>query len=1566
MSSYLWKAYYENDVLAFQQYLAAATNSRPYTARGGPVTGSPAQIGTSPNVSAKARRPGHHGTPLSSHGHGLSKSDVNARDNTGQTLLHHIASWTASEAIGFASALIEHPSVDLYLQDYENGWTALHRAFYFGNVTIARIILERDASNGFGRTSGQTHQTVGLIKVKDKEGLGPLDLYAATIKDRTLRPDAAGRARSGSEDSDEDRPGPEADNEGGKARIPFINISSDQLFNFGSNKNASLGFGDGGDRQFPERINLRRPAHLTRRFFSEHLDEDERKWTRHDQTYRASHIDVAGMWVEDIPWLPKSRPLTIQDVHMSKLHSAVLTTDPESNLYMCGHGQGGRLGSGDEQTRFNFVCVESGALSGKRVATVALGLNHTLALSEEGEIFSCGNNGFGQLGYSLPKTGSGDEDPISTIPRQIFGPLKRELVVGVAASRIHSVAHTGSSLFTFGKNEGQLGIVDSDARSLEMQITPRKVAASLFASTITAVTAMEKATVCLLESHEVWVFANYGYAKVSFPLEGFTNYFLKQSFLVTTYDQEVNRITKVTCGGDTLCALSSRGEVYTLSISQRQDNQTSSSTTNPAKIRSAITQPQCIWSPKKNSMAARDVGVEVDGSIILSTEEGSVWKRTTRTTLKDATASATGEYKPKDYKFSRIPGLTRVLAVRTSAHGAYAALRKDCDVTKTQIVVESQSLWKDVFQLLSLRKPTAAKHEVDDEMDEDTRHRFWQGHRKPDPVQVLKRAVLESSDIEANLEDLADNCAADPSSSFDALIGTTSSNVKIPVHRFILTGRSRVLRRGFRDLCETSTFTTDVFKCEIGANGQTVVQLKGADILTVVNLVIYIYSDQLVDFWHFTRNASKPVADRYRAIRGELMKVATKLELDKLEVAARQMVQPRACLNMDFEVAYADPAFFFDGDVVIQLEDEDVRVHSALVRARCPFFEGLFMGHAGGKWLAGRAKEDITVDLKHIDAKTFGMVLRHIYADTGEELFDDIVSVSLDDFLDHIMDVLSVANELMLDRLSQICQEVIGRFINVRNVCGLLNAISPTSVHEFKDAALEYLCLSLESLLQGHHLNELDEDLLEELDNVVRENQLACMPFAKSGRAELLLHERHPELAATIERDRRARIDAVALRARYVGLDTFSPGSVGDEVISPPTQSKARRKSGNLLNPASPRLKAMASSKDMMFPMDDESDAALRSPEQSPSIRPLSKARASDAFSSSPREDLWFDSRGRVLPSPTIGPQTGSATPRSPQIAGRSPPSGAQSWRLTPLTAPKTDMRDIMAQASTSNRTSSLSLGLASSMADIGDAPTPFSLPAPKMSQKDRKRLQHSQQSEGPVPQVEVKSTPPAASKSPIAWQAVGASKPATLKEIMSGSSSRSSSKAPTARAASTPQLTMRQTVANAKPSSSIQKPVIGPSGQANVQQRSISESKQPVIASPEPVRSPQVTQHSNSKPIPQSIRHRPPPEPILGLSMSEIVAQQQYEKAAVKEAVAPRNLQDIQAEQEFEEWWSQESARVQAAEQKEAEKKARGPKKVRPRGMKGEKSTEKSAKGKEKGGESKAPSKVGESSTAG
>ncbi|PSK41841.1 hypothetical protein B9Z65_9227 [Elsinoe australis] len=1571
MSSYLWKYYLEDDVDRFRHLLETAIyHVRAPAQKGGgggqnmniPMGSSPANHGgTSPLLSAKGKRtPAQNiNTPGSGSGAvSLTRADINWRDSNGLTILHHAASSTSANAIAFAQALLDHPLVDLYPQDLESGWTALHRAFYFGNIAIARAILERDAQNAFGRAlSGKTHHVLGLIKVKDREGYGPLDLYAATIQDRTLHPENTTRGRSDSfAGSEPDMPGQEDEDGGRRTRLVSTkNVVGDECFTFGSNRNITLGFGDEDDRQWPERITVRRPQHLLQRFYREHMEKTYNAPSMADSTYLEQSISNLKQDVplESMPWVVQSRPIRIEDVLMSKLHTAVLTDDPEANLHVCGHGPGGRLGLGHEKSQFTFACVEGGALAGKKIITVGLGLNHTLAISDEGEIYSWGSNSFGQLGYSLPKTGVNDDDPVQTLPRQIFGSLKRETIQGIAASRIHSVAFTGSSLYTWGKNEGQLGLVDSDARSLDMQVTPRKVGASLFSNPIDSVSAIDRATICLLSgSHDCWIFANYGYAKVQFPTNSFTNYFLNERMWTTQVDSWQNHVVKVTSGGDSICAMSSNGEVYSMSVSQPQNQSVNASTTNPAKIKSALSQPQRIWSLKKHNMAARDVGVDADGSIIITTEEGSVWKRSRRTKIKDATASGTAEYKPKDYKFSRVSGLTRVIGVRSSAYGAYAAIRRDCDVTRTQVAVEPSGLWTDLFPLLAFGDFQTAAMTPDSE-SENPEPRFWQS-KHTDAISLLKKHLLEAKDVENELKQFLYGVSDPAEDGYDIMICSSISDLKIPGHQSVLAARSRLLRDKLPELLQMSE-TEDLEHTKLDPTTPLpTVTFPGLDPLTLINFMLYCYTDNIIDYWHYASRAPK-MAHRFRTIRTELMKLAGNLGMKKLETSVRQMITPGKCLDQDFDSAFRDPTFFDNADVLVELaDDEEVPVHSSIVCRRCPFFEGMFMGRAGGRWLEERRNMDksdlVRVDLKHIEPAIFKLVLRHIYADTSEELFDNIVSADLEEFFDTIMEVLSVANELMLDRLAQICQKVMGRYVNVRNVASLLNAVAPSSVSEFKDASLEYMCLSLESMLHGGLLDELDEDLLYELDETVRENQLACMPFAKSGRAEALLLENHPELADILERNRQAKIDSVAIHARHQDIDNWASTSFRghslDEDLASPSQQKSRRRSK--VTPTtrqSPAMKGKEAVEKLGSTYDEAIDLELDlgAPALGADLdRGTSKPR--ETVIGSPLQDVWYDSRGKALSPPAES--SGLKAPRvsespSPSLRPTLGPSGQSGapWAASPAAVKKLDMKDIMAQTS-SSRVSHLSAGLVASKSKPEVPHAPAS--AIKMSQKERKKMLQQQAAQAQAQKQAsladeaspiLKGTPPAKA---TPWQPVGStSKVPSLKDVMHGETKPSTSPAQPKpvgpRQPSTPQLTMRQTIANPKPASpspSIAKSPLGPAPVPSPKTQASTSISRP---RPPPVKAttaPATTGQSARQP-PRSINHQPKPvEPLVQLSMADILDQQQYEKdsiARTKEENAKRSLQDIQAEQEFQEWWAREERAYRIREGLEIEDEEEG-----------------------------------------
>lgn len=1045
MSAHLWKAYFEDDLERFRQLLANACYLAATPVRGGQggkagstsTSGSPAVgLATSPNITSKSKKSHGWASSASSSWNGVSRpvtgitltrGDINWRDTNGVTLLHQIASSANENASQYAFALLRVPMIDLFIQDNESGWTALHRALYFGNVTIARALISRDIQDTIAHSNlGAAHVTCGLIKIKDREGNSPFDVYGSSITTRVIRPISSIPLLSGQEDDEDDDMvcgaiADHEDNENDREVTPRINVGGDEIFTFGSNKNFTLGFGDEDDRQYPERISLKRPDHLLHRFQNEHQAQKSE-----------AHVLKSAFGTPDpLPALIKYRPIVIQDVQLSKLHSAILTTDPEANLYICGFGPGGRLGTGDETTRFHFVCICGGALANKRVVHVALGQNHTVAISSHGEVFTWGSNAFGQLGYSPPSSNLNDEEPLQLLPRQVFGSVKRETVIGAAASRCHSVLHTANSLFTFGKNDGQLGLVDSDARSLVMQTTPRKVAASLFSSPVSLVSAIEKATICLLENHDVWIFANYGYTKMSFSLETFSSSRLKGSYSATKFSNTKNYIYKITSGGDTICAMSAEGDVFTITVSQKlQSDTTTASTTNPSKIRGALSSPQKVWSLRKDHMAVRDVAVGQDGSIMICTDSGSVWRRVKRAMIKDTDASRAAEYKPKDYKFSRVGGLTRVTAVRSSTFGAYAAVRKDCDVLKTQIEVDHHQIWKDLYPLLPFR-------ELGLDEDSDTElpaPRFWTPSPSHNIIATIRRALVCSNDLEGQIMAVLKDQETSRRFTYDLRVTTTTSDVIIPVHEFILSGRSEIMRRSFIAFRQSYFLNIpEIMTIEYDKDGKILISFLAVDFVTLLNFVTYIYTDYFVDIWYNVKSAPES-AVRFRQIRLELMKIASYLDLPRLEQAARVMNEPSKTLHKDMERAIQQPEYFDFGDVEIMLDGTSMKVHSDLICQRCPFFDGLFNGRADGLWLSSRREqvqephEAIRVDLKHVDAKVFRYVLRYLYADSGEEIFDDIVTADFDAFLDLILDIMSVANELMLDRLQQCCQKMLGRF----------------------------------------------------------------------------------------------------------------------------------------------------------------------------------------------------------------------------------------------------------------------------------------------------------------------------------------------------------------------------------------------------------------------------------------------------------------------------------------------------------------------------------------------------------
>mmetsp|Transcript_68764 Transcript_68764/g.76940 ORF Transcript_68764/g.76940 Transcript_68764/m.76940 type:complete len:684 (-) Transcript_68764:7-2058(-) len=82
-----------------------------------------------------------------------------------------------------------------------------------------------------------------------------------------------------------------------------------------------------------------------------------------------------------------------------ELHSAAVTVD--GDLYTWGDGFCGQLGLGDKKPRVTPEQVIKGGLEDECLSNISLGSRHSLAVTEDGEVFSFGLGHFGVLGRSF-------------------------------------------------------------------------------------------------------------------------------------------------------------------------------------------------------------------------------------------------------------------------------------------------------------------------------------------------------------------------------------------------------------------------------------------------------------------------------------------------------------------------------------------------------------------------------------------------------------------------------------------------------------------------------------------------------------------------------------------------------------------------------------------------------------------------------------------------------------------------------------------------------------------------------------------------------------------------------------------------------------------------------------------------------------------------------------------------------------------------------------------------------------------------------------------------------------
>lgn len=149
----------------------------------------------------------------------------------------------------------------------------------------------------------------------------------------------------------------------------------------------------------------------------------------------------------------------VTHISVGALHSIVCTAS--GSVYTFGSGEDGRLGHGNQYNVYEPRLVDS--MKNINIIQVAAGGTHSVILADQGTVFSFGRGAFGQLGHNITSS--------ELIPKKVEA-LENVVVTQVAAGGYHTIAMTEQgTLYSFGfGRDGQLG-----HRSKMNELRPRLV-----------------------------------------------------------------------------------------------------------------------------------------------------------------------------------------------------------------------------------------------------------------------------------------------------------------------------------------------------------------------------------------------------------------------------------------------------------------------------------------------------------------------------------------------------------------------------------------------------------------------------------------------------------------------------------------------------------------------------------------------------------------------------------------------------------------------------------------------------------------------------------------------------------------------------------------------------------------------------------------------------------------------------------------------------------------------------------------------------------------------------------
>ncbi|XP_066468568.1 inhibitor of Bruton tyrosine kinase [Tiliqua scincoides] len=756
----------------------------------------------------------------------------------------------------------------------------------------------------------------------------------------------------------------------------------------------------------------------------------------------------------------------IKQVVLSKFHSVFLSQ--KGQVYTCGHGQGGRLGHGDEQTCLIPRLVES--LMVHQCSQVTAAKDHTVVLTEDGYVYTFGLNTFHQLGIVPPPANC-------NVPRQVQAKnLKGRMVVGVAAGRFHTVLWTKEAVYTMGLNGGQLGYL-LDPNGEKCVTSPRQVSALHHKDvTISFVTASDGATVCVTERGDIYLLTEYQCKKIASKQLNLKKVLVTGGYL--EYRVAPQHLKENEGQRTSILALDQAGRVFCWK-----------STNSPMK--------QCRWVYGRQVYMS-DISLNRN-EMMFVTQDGEAfrgkWMDANRNLEKreivsniqspsDDVASYDTKNVYERIRLEKLAFVHRAVSVTTDPNGSnFAVLQSDPKTSLYEIPsVSTSSFTEDFSKLLGEADVMDTIHDVT--LQVGTRifptHKYILAMRS-DFFRKLFGSDgdwLDSADVYRKDEDdvgcdlfVIEKLHPDLFMYLLQYIYTDSCDLLIHGHRPKTVYKEKVEEN-------QDSLTTNLNKITINddVNNKSAFEVYRSNQVHIVN--------------EKQKSKSKSISKKFKGIREEVNLIKA------LQVAAKKFGLGNLSSRLDGvrlengrisvvnrkngnKPKLNQKKFSYLCDVTMKsIDGKEFPCHKCVLCARLDYFHSML----SSAWIEASCCAALEMPFP---SDILQVILDYIYT-------DEALTIKESQNVEFVCNVLVVADQLLMLRLKEICEGVITEKLTLKNTAELLEFAAMYNAEQLKQSCSQFIVLNMAALLETRALDVLSDDVLKDL-SVSYRNMIPAM-----------------------------------------------------------------------------------------------------------------------------------------------------------------------------------------------------------------------------------------------------------------------------------------------------------------------------------------------------------------------------------------------------------------------------------------------------------------------------------------